>query len=434
MSFKSSDNKLLHRLLGFKNLRITDYKLCPGKCVLELLVKPYKNGAQCPHCQRRGKVLKRSAKQAARGARVWRDIPASGLAVTLTYCPREIICPTHGRVQEDIPWAASHSRTTLRFDFQVMRMCKVMTQKEAAAQLGVPASTLSDMLHNGVARYRSGHKLRGLKNLGIDEISYKKGHRYLTVVYDLDRSHVVWVGEGKGRKTIDRFFTEVMSKGQRSRVEGACCDMSRTYIGAIEDHLPNALLVLDRFHVVKALNEAVDEVRKEVWRAASKAERKGIKGLRFIILKNKKNRSRREHKVVAELGRSHRRIARACELKDELAHFWEYRQLGSALKFLKGWKKRAKLSRIEPLRKFARTLENNWDAIVASVVGVTNAVAEGINRIIRMAKNRASGYRKTENFANMIYLIIGDLDLPAQILPINRPRIIKPMTHKTLCG
>ena len=192
--------------------------------------------------------------------------------------------------------------------------------------------------------------------------------------------------------------------------------------------------MLDRFHVVKALNEAVDEVRKEVWRAASKAERKGLKGLRFIILKNRKNRSRREHKIMGELARSHRRIARACELKDELAHFWEYSQIGSAIKFLKGWKKRVKLSRIEPLRKFARTLENNWEAIVASVVGLTNAVAEGINRVIRMAKNRASGYRKTENFANMIYLIIGDLDLPGQISPINRPRIIKPLTHKTLCG
>jgi hypothetical protein len=91
MSFKSPDNKLLHRLLGFKNLRITDHKLCPGKGVLKLLVKPYKNGAQCPHCQRCGKVLKRSAKQAARDARVWSYIPAIGLAVTLTYCPREII-------------------------------------------------------------------------------------------------------------------------------------------------------------------------------------------------------------------------------------------------------------------------------------------------------------------------------------------------------
>ncbi|MFT4547235.1 MAG: transposase [Pseudoalteromonas tetraodonis] len=181
----------------------------------------------------------------------------------------------------------------------MMRLCKVMTQKDAAAQLGVPASTLAEMLHRCVGRYRDGHRLRGLKKLGIDEISYKRGQRYLTIVYDFDRSHVVWVGEGKKRKTIDRFSNEVMSASQRARVEAACCDMSRTYIGTIEHHLPKTLLVIDRFHVIKALNDSVDEVRKEVWRAASKAERK----------------------VMAELARTQRQVARACELKDERPHF-----------------------------------------------------------------------------------------------------------------
>jgi transposase len=433
MTFKSSANRLLCTLLGFKNLLVTGHELLPRKGVLWLAVKPHKNGACCPECGRRGKLLKRSSKGAARAPRTWRDTPVGGLATAITYSPREIICKTHGRLQEAIPWAARHSRSTLRFDFLVLRLCKVMTQKEAAAQLGLPASTLAEMLHRCVARYRDGHKLRALKNLGIDEISYKKGHRYLTVVYDLDRHHVVWVGKGKARDTIDRFFNEVMSPGQRARVQTACCDMSPTYIGAIGDHLPGALLVLDRFHVVKVLNEAVDEVRKEVWRAASQAERKGLKGLRFILLKNRKNRSRREHKIMAGLARSQRQLARACELKDELAHFWTYSYIGSAEKFLKAWKKRAKLSRIEPLKKFARTLENHWDGVMASVSGITNAVAEGLNRVIRMTKNRASGYRSTDNFANMIYLIIGDLDLPGQIPTINRPRLIKPLPHKTLC-
>ncbi len=433
MTFNSSANRLLRKLLGFKNLLVIDHDLCPRKGVLKLLVKPHKNGARCPGCGRRGKLLRRGPRQGARAARTWRDIPVGGLSVALRYCPREIICPTHGRRQEAIPWAAPNSRSTLRFDFQMLRFCKVMTQKEAAAQLGLPASTLAEMLHRAVARYRDGHRLRGLKNMGVDEISYKRGHRYLTVVYDLDRHHVVWVGEGKGRKTIDRFLQEVMSKGQRARVETACCDMSRAYTGAITEHLPAALLVLDRFHIIKALNEAVDEVRKEVWRATAAADRKELKGLRFILLKNKKNRTRGEHKIMAGLGRSQRRLFRACELKDELAHFWTYTYVGSAEKFLKGWKKRAKLTRIEPLRKFSRTLENHWSGVMASVTGITNAVAEGINRLIRMAKNRASGFLSTDNFANMIYLIIGDLDLPAQIPAINRTRITKPLTHKTLC-
>jgi transposase len=433
MSFKSSANRLLRTILGFKELKITDHDLLPRKGVLHLWVKPHKNGARCPHCGRRGKLLGRGPRHAARDRRTWRDIATAGLATVLHYSPREITCETHGRVQEDIPWAVAKARITLRLECQILRMCKAMTQKEAAAQLGLPTSTLAGLLHAAIKRHRAGHKIRGIKELGIDEISYKKGQKYLTVVYDLARRHVVWVGKGKGRETIDRFFAEHMSPGQRARVQVACCDMSATYMGAIEDHLPGALLVLDRFHIAKALNEAVDEVRKEAWRAASAADKKPLKGLRFILLKNRKNRTRREHKLLAGIERTQRHIFRACQLKDELAHFWDYSYIGSAEKFLKRWSKSAKLSRLEPLRKFARTLDNNWGAVMASLTGVTNAAAEGINRLIRMARNRASGYRNPENFAAMIYLIAGDLDIPGQIPAKNRPRETRCLPHRELC-
>ncbi len=336
-------------------------------------------------------------------------------------------------MQEDIPWAAPRARITLRLECLILRLCRAMTQKEAAAQLGLPSSTLAYLLHASVRRHRAGHRLRGVKQLGIDEISYSRGQKYLTVAYDLARRHVVWVGRGKGRETIDGFLAGHLSPGQRARVEVACCDMSAAYMGAIAEHLPGALLVLDRFHIAKALNDAVDEVRKEAWRAASKADRKPLKGLRFILLKNKKNRTPGERKALAGIARAQRHIFRACQLKDELAHFWDYLYIGSAEKFLKRWKKKAKLSRIEPLRKFARTLEHHWDGVMASLTGITNAAAEGINRIIRMAKNRASGYRSTDNFADMIYLIAGDLDLPGQIPAINRPRETRRLTHGALC-
>jgi transposase len=317
MIFTSSPNKLLRNLLGFKELIVTSHDMLPRKGILHLWVKPHKNGACCPECARRCKLVRRSRSKAARDSRTWRDIPAGGLIVTLHYSPREIYCPTHGRRQEEIPWAAPMSRNTLRLECQLLHLCKAMTQKEAAAQLGIPASTVADALHRVIARCREGHKIRGLKNLGIDEISYKKRHHYLTIVYDLERSQ--------------------------------------------------------------------------------------------------------------------RRIFRACILKDQLSHFWSYTYIGCAEKFLKRWCKSAKLSRIEPLRKFVRMVDAHWNGVMTSVTGITNAVAEGINRLIRMAKNRASGFRSTNNFANMIYLIAGDLDLPAQIAPANRPHKIKPTSHKALC-
>ena len=313
-----------------------------------------------------------------------------------------------------------------------MKLCKVMTQKEAAKLCGVPASTMADILHRIIKHYRKGHKIRGLKEIGIDEISYKKRHRYLTVVYDLERHCVVWIGEGKGRETIDKFFGEALSKGQRSRIRIACCDMSQAYIGAIQAHLPKALLVLDRFHIAKALNEAVDEVRKEQWRHADAASRKELKGLRFVLLKNPGNRSPQERKLLAALERSQRRIFRACELKDRLDHFWEYQRVGWAEKFLNTWCRSAMLSRLNPLKKFVAMVRGHWDGVMASITGATNAAAEGINRLLKLAKNRASGYRSTTNFANMIMLIAGDLDLPAQIPAQNRPRQTKPKTFQSL--
>ena len=138
------------------------------------------------------------------------------------------------------------------------------------------------MLHRVITRVRRGHKIRAVTTRGVDEISYCKGRKFATLVYDLDRARVQWVGPGKGRDTIDRFFNECLSRGQKARIVWASCDMSRAYIEAITHHCPNVTLVIDRFHVVKALNQAVDEVRKEQWRALDTQGRKAIKGLRWL--------------------------------------------------------------------------------------------------------------------------------------------------------
>ncbi|MCP4943895.1 MAG: hypothetical protein GY924_18210, partial [Planctomycetaceae bacterium] len=142
------------------------------------------------------------------------------------YAPREIQCPTHGRVEERLPWADQYARVTYRHEYVMLRYCQMMTQKAAAGLLCLPSSTLSDQLHQCIKRIRAGHRIRGLKTIGIDEISYCKGHKYATLVYDLDRSVVLWVGEGKGRTTIDKFFDTMLSDYQKQQITAGCCDMS----------------------------------------------------------------------------------------------------------------------------------------------------------------------------------------------------------------
>jgi transposase len=194
---------------------------------------------------------------------------------------------------EEIPWAHKHFRITYRLEYALLKYSQRMTQKAASELLHLPKSTLSDLLHNAISRIREGHRIRRLRTIGIDEISYAKGHKYATIVYDLERSCVVWIGPGKGRETIDRFFTEVLSPEQRARIRWACCDMSEAYMGAIRTHCPNATMVLDRFHIVKALNVAVDEVRKEQWRITTESQRKVLKGLRWILYRHSSTRSRK---------------------------------------------------------------------------------------------------------------------------------------------
>ena len=261
-----SNLKLLNKILRLKGMKITRFWFKNRDKELHLTVKPYKNGCRCPQCGRRARIVRQTTE-----LRRWEDLTLMGMKILLGYAPKEIQCPTHGRLQETIPWAPAYSRITYRLEWRICTLCQIMTQKAAAEILKMPASTLSDLLHRIITRVRYGHNIRGLVTLGVDEISFCKGRKFATLVYDLDRARVLWVGQGKGRQTIDRFFNECLSKGQKARILWASCDMSRAYTEAIKHHCPNVTLVIDRFHVVKALNQAVDEVRK--WRALDTAGR-----------------------------------------------------------------------------------------------------------------------------------------------------------------
>lgn len=402
--------KTIGKLLKLKGMKVTGVSFHRNQ-VARIGVKPYKNGCRCPHCGRRGIIIRQRPE-----VREWRDLPVGGWKVFLLFAPREVRCPTHGRVEEDIPWAPSGARTTYRHEYLLLCYCQSMTQKAAAKLLGVSSSTLSDQLHRSITRHRDGRRIRDLRTLGIDEVSYCKGHKYATLVYDLDRSVVVWVGRGRGRETIDTFFNTMLSAYQRARVRAACCDMSEAYMGAIRAHCPNATLVLDRFHVVKAINAAVDEVRKAQWRKANTSERKALKGLRWLLYRHSSTRSSRDTRTLRALERGNRRIYRAWRLKDELEQLWNYKAPWAARRFLKRWTTAALRSRLEPLRKLVATLRKYQDGILAFVeLRITNAISEGLNRIVKIVKNRASGFRDLSPFADMIYLTVGNVDIPAQI-------------------
>lgn len=404
-------SKFIRKLLHLKDLTVKDFRFEGYNRELVLVVAPLKCGAQCPKCGKRGKIIRTLDEP-----RKWRDLWISGTTLIFEYTPREIQCKAHGRLQEQIPWAAKHSRVTYRLQHQILVTSQMMTQKSASQIQNIPQSTFSDYLHKAITKFRSNHKIRGLKSVGIDEISYCKGRKYATVVYNLETSKVVWVSKGKGRETIDYFFKNLLSDAQRKSIKFACCDMARSYLGAIKQFCPNAKLVIDKFHIVKALNEAIDELRKQEWRNLQGEEKKQLKGLRWLLFRHSSNRSKSQTRLLNSLKKSNRRIHRAWVLKDEFEAFWNYNYLGSAKNFLKGWITAAKRSRLEPLKKFATTLQSHMENILTYIgTGITNAVSEGVNRVIRFIKNRASGFKSFEAFTDIIYLVIGDLNIPNKI-------------------
>jgi transposase len=406
-----TNSKFIRKLLHLRDVIVKEFKFANYGKELHLYVQPHKCGAQCPECGRRCKIIREMEEE-----RSWRDLVVSGTSLFFHFRLREIICPTHGRSQENIPWADLYSRVSYRLEYLVLAYSQIMTQKAAAKTLNIPKSTFSRILHSSINRIRDGHRIRGLKSIGIDEISYCKGKKYATVVYDMDKGCVVWVSKGKGRETIDTFFEEELSEYQRNQIKYASCDMSPTYIGAIKEYCENAVLVLDKFHIVKALNDAVDEVRKEEWRQLEGEEKKALKGLRWLLFRHSRNRTKGQTRFLNKLKKSNRRIHRAWVLKDEFEAFWEYLYQGSAEKFIKGWVTAVKRSRLEPMKGFVNTLINHWDNIITYVgTPITNAMAEGLNRVIRQVKNRASGYRNFHAFTDMIYLVVGDINIPERI-------------------
>jgi transposase len=405
--------KLIGRLLRLRKiLKIKRFEFKNWGKELHLWVKPYRSGCQCPVCERRAPIVRTMQKE-----RVWRDVKVCGIIVYVHYAPREIRCPSHGRRQEIIPWAAIDAQVTYRFEVLALHYCQSMTQLQAAQLLGISKSTLSDILHRTIERLRHNHRIRSLRTIGVDEVAYHKGKRYATVVYDLQRGCVVWVGRGKGRETIDEFFRNRLSDFQRRNIKFASCDMSATYIAAIKQWCPDAQLVLDRFHIVKALNDALDDVRMQEWRALKGGEKaRTVKGLRWLLYLHPFTRTKAQTRILNNIKKGNRRIWRAWVLKDEFQKLWEFSYIGAARSFLNRWMAAARRSRLQPIIAFVKTLSKHLPAVLAFVPSrLTNAAAEGINRIIGIVRNRASGFKSFDAFADLIYLTIGDVDLPAQI-------------------
>jgi transposase len=313
---------------------------------------------------------------------------------------------------EFVPWAFPEARFTKAFDYSVVDLVQVADKTAASRIFRTAWRTVGRMVERVVAKELPVDRFADLTEIGVDETSYKRGHRYLTAVVNLATGRVIWLGEGKSAETLGSFFQE-LGPDRCKKLELISMDMSGAFKKAIEEHAPHVAIAYDKFHVVKLLLEAIDEVRREEVRAVEGVEaRKALKGTRFALLRNPKHRKPKDHDAIKLVQRTNRRLARAYQLRVDIEGLWEIEDPEEARAFLMRWTRSALLSRLDPLRRFARTVRDHLDGILGYFHwGRTNAKLEGTNNKIKLAIHRAFGFHSVSSLMAMVYLCCGGLDL-----------------------
>lgn len=393
-------NSLLYHAFGLRghSYQSTDVQ---GGC-LTFTIVPQKTVTQCPNCgskniQRRGRV-----------ERTWQTVSIGSkpvfvrMAIPRVHC-RE--CKT--TPQAPVPFASSQRGYTRAFERYVVDLVQSMTVKDVAAHLGINQWIVKDIEKRRLKKRFKKPKLKHLRRIAVDEISVGKGHRYVTVVLDLDSGAVVYVGEGKDGKALEAFWRRL--KASHARIEAVAIDMSPAYIAAVLKHLPDAKIVFDRFHIMQLYNKKLGDLRRDLHREAEEGLGKNVlKGTRWLLLKNMENldESKNERQRLEEALRLNQSLAAAYYMKEELRLFWEQSGARDAERFLKDWCARAECSGIRMLQKFAKTLQShrygllNWYSHP-----ISTGPLEGTNNKIKTMKRQAYGYRDQEYFHLKLYAL-----------------------------
>jgi transposase len=364
---------------------------------------------RCGLCGQRCRKVHSTQRQ-----RMWRDLSMRGVAMVLQYRPRRVNCPRCGVRVEQFPWAQPWARVTKALAHAVAILARLLSWQETARHYGLNWKTVASVVKRAVEYGLRQRRRQPLHVLGIDEVSRRKGHHYLTVVYDLERRVLLWVGEDRTEQTVAQFFTG-LGRRRCSPIRVVCMDMWAPYLEAVRANAPNAQVVFDRFHIVQHLNQAVDEVRRNEMRRLSRTERTPFKRCRFLLLKNPWNLQPDEKDRLSQLVRLNAPIVRAYYLKEAFQLFWDYQQPGRAQQHLQRCMNSAMRSRLQPFKAFVRMLRAHLPGVLAwSRLRVSNGALEGMNNKIKLVSHRSFGFRSVVNYTAAIYHCCARLPLPAK--------------------
>ena len=402
------DTELLQMALGLRPpWQVSTAEFNPDEKRLDIRLDfPKGSTFSCPKCGQSGVKAHDTIEK------TWRHLNFFQHEAYLTARVARIDCDKCGTHLIDVPWARPGSGFTLLFEAMIMVLAKAMPVKTIAGFVNEHDTRLWRILHHYVDEARKDADHSQVKQVGVDETSRRRGHNYVSLFVDLEQSRVLFATDGKDASTVQRFKQDLIEHGgDPGAIKEMCCDMSPAFISGVEKQFPEAHLTFDKFHVVKILNDAVDQVRREEIK-----DRPELKGSRYIWLKNQPNLKASQSDLLEQLTikKLNLKTSRAYHIKLNFQELYQ-QPFELAETFLKKWYFWATHSRLEPIINAAHTIKNHWDGVLRWFTSkINNGILEGINSLIQAAKARARGYRTKRNLITMIYLIAGKLkfDLP----------------------
>jgi transposase len=368
------------------------------------LKRTHKRG-KCPSCGRRNRLSKEFYK------RTVRDLGVGPKDCYITFFENKLRCKCGFRGFEELDFVRPYSRCTKRFEEFVFLLCQKMALTDVCKVMKIDWKTARE-----IDQYYTMRNLESLDNIypkriGIDEIAYLKGHKYLTIIRDLDLNKVIWVGLDRKEQTLDMFFEELGLEKQK-HILLAVVDMWDPYIASLTNYCPNVRIVYDKFHIIKIINQALDDVRKKEFAKTDNKQRKEWKKKRFLILKRNKNLNDKQKETLNELMNQNETLYQAYLLKEQISDIMDEPEVSTAITRMEEWLKNVINAGIDPITKAAKVLFRHLDGILYYLeYRVTNAGSEGFNNKINIIKRRAYGYKDIGYFILKIYQSCGVMKL-----------------------
>jgi len=340
--------------------------------------------------------------------KTWRHLNFFQHQANLTARVPRIRCDVCGIKTVTVPWARPDSGFSLLFEALVMTMVSAMPVKAVARIVGEHDTRLWRVVHHYVDQARARIDTSDVTRIAIDETAARRGHNYITLFADIDQARVLFATEGKDAATVAAFADDLAAHGgDPEAIEEVCIDMSPAFIKGVAENLPNAAITFDKFHAVKIINDAVDQVRR-----AEQKRQNVLKGTRYIWLRNPANLSERQQAILDALPTHHLKTARAYQMRLAFQDLYQQDTPQQAAQYLNRWYFWATHSRLTPMIDAAYTIKRHWNGILRWFDSqIANGLIEGINSLVQAAKAKARGYRSVRNLKAMVYLLAGKLDL-----------------------